>query len=70
VVSFEALCNAPAEQLRALAAHCGLADADRLVEQFAPKVKRPDYYESSFTPTEVAVIEQETAATARLWGYG
>ncbi len=70
VVRFEALCDAPAEQLRALLTHCSLVDAERLAEQFAPKVKRPDYYESSFTPAETAAIVEETAATARRWGYG
>src|SRR5260370_4548133 len=32
VVRFESLCDAPAEHLREMLAHCALPDADRLVD--------------------------------------
>jgi len=69
VVRFEDLCDAPAETLRTVLAHCALPDADRLVGQYAPGISRPEYYTSRFSPEERAVIREETAATASRWGY-
>jgi hypothetical protein len=69
VVRFEALCDAPAERLRAVLSHCGLPDAERLVERFAPTIRSPDYYDRSFSPAELAVIREETDEAARRWGY-
>lgn len=69
VVPFEAMCAAPAETLRAVCRHCLLPDAERVVEQFAPRISQPDYYESGLTPADREIIRQETANTARLWGY-
>jgi hypothetical protein len=69
VVRYEALCDTPAEVVEGVLRHAGLADAARLAEAFAPRVRRPDYYRHSFTPEEVAVIRAETASAAKLWGY-
>jgi hypothetical protein len=69
VVRFEALCDAPADSLRDVLRHCGLPDAEPVVARFAPTIRRPDYYDPSFTAAEAAVIRQETAATAQWWGY-
>jgi hypothetical protein len=68
-VRFEALCAAPAETLRTLLRHCALPDVEGLVERHAPGIRAPTYYESNFSPEDLAVIRAETAATARLWGY-
>jgi hypothetical protein len=68
IVRFEALCDDPTEQIRRVIDHCRLPEADRLVAKFAPTIRRPDYYDSSFTPEEVAIIRGETDATARWWG--
>jgi hypothetical protein len=69
VVRFEALCAAPAETLRAVLEHCALPDAERVVERHASAIRAPTYYESKFSPEELAVIRQETAGTAGLLGY-
>ena len=64
-----ALCSAPAETLRAVLGHCSLPDAEAVVERHAPRIRAPDYYDSNFSSQDLAVIRQETAATASLWGY-
>jgi hypothetical protein len=69
VVRFEDLCAAPAETIRAVLDHCGLADAERVVARFAPGVGLPDYYRIPFSPREFAQIREETADTASRWGY-
>src|SRR5205807_4992496 len=67
VVRFETLCAAPAETLRAVFAHCALPDAESIVARHAPVIRVPTYYDSNFSPEDLAVIEAETAGTARLW---
>jgi hypothetical protein len=69
VVRFEDLCNAPAQVLTSVVEHCALSDGEPLIATYAPRISRPDYYRTSFTPKEMAVIEEETAHTAALWGY-
>jgi hypothetical protein len=68
-VRFEDLCDAPARTIRAVLDHCQLPDADRILAKFAEEIRAPDYYQNSFTSTELAVIQEETAATASRWGY-
>jgi Sulfotransferase family len=69
VVPFEKICVAPEETLRAVLGHCGLPDAERIVQQYAPAISYPTYYQGSFSPTDLDLIREETAATASLWGY-
>jgi hypothetical protein len=69
VVRFETLCDIPGETLRAVFGHCLLPDAERIVAQYASRIRNPTYYTSNFSPRDLDVIEEETAATARLWGY-
>jgi hypothetical protein len=69
VMRFEALCAAPAQSLRAVLKHCALPEPEGLVERHAPGIRAPTYYQSNFSPKDLAVIREETAATARLWGY-
>jgi hypothetical protein len=68
-VRFEDLCAAPAETIRAVLNHCRLPDADHVVARFAGAVQAPDYYRASFSPGEMDLIREETAGTARRWGY-
>jgi hypothetical protein len=70
VVRFEDLCDAPAETIRAVLDHCALPDRKRIVAKFAPAIRSPDYYQSSFSSAELALIGEETACTASRWGYG
>jgi hypothetical protein len=69
VVRFESLCDDPAGTLQAVLEHCALPDSETLVKQHAPGIRAPSYYDSSFSVEDSAIIRQETAATARLWGY-
>jgi hypothetical protein len=69
VVRFERLCAAPAETIGAVRGHCRLAETEGLVERFAGRIRLPDYYESPLSDADVAVIREETAATAGWWGY-
>jgi hypothetical protein len=64
VVRFEDLCAAPAQTVRAVLNHCHLPDGERVVARFAPSIRSPDYYQSTFSPAELAVIREETACTA------
>ena len=69
IVRFEDLCDAPAETIRALLDHCALPDGERVIARFTPAIRPPDYYRSSFSTAELAVIRAETAHTASQWGY-
>lgn len=69
IVRFESLCAAPAESIRAIQKHCALTDGEPILGQFAPRIQKPDYYTTSFSPAELAAIHEETARTAARWGY-
>jgi hypothetical protein len=69
VVRFESLCAAPEENLYAVLAHCALPDAERVAASHAAGIRLPTYYESNFSQADLAVIREETAGTASLWGY-
>jgi hypothetical protein len=64
VVRFEDLCAAPAETIRAVLDHCALPDGERIVAQFTPSIRSPDYYQSPLSSAELALIREETASTA------
>jgi hypothetical protein len=69
VVRFESLCADPARVLEDVLRHCALPDAERVAASHAPRIRVPGYYDSRLTPEEIAVIREETAATASRWGY-
>jgi hypothetical protein len=69
VVRYEALCEQPAETLRAVLAHCELPDAERIVERVAPAIRFPSYYQSNFSARDRDVIRAATAESAGRWGY-
>jgi hypothetical protein len=69
VVRFEALCTEPAETLRQVFDHCGLPDAEAIIQHHAGLVEAPAYYQSGFSTSDQAIVRTETAGTARLWGY-
>jgi hypothetical protein len=50
--------------------HCGLAADDVFLAQAAERIHFPGYYKPKFNDAELAVIERETAAAARRFGYG
>jgi Sulfotransferase family len=69
VVRFETLCANPAETLHAVLSHCDLPEAESVIARFAPGIRMPRYYESSFSPTDLDVVREKTEATARYFGY-
>jgi hypothetical protein len=69
VVRYEDLRTSPRETLRLVFAHCALPDADNLVEHHASGIRAPTSNESTFSPEDLGVIHEETAETARSWGY-
>ena len=64
VVRFEDLCAAPAQTIRAVLDHCVLPDRERIVAQFTPSIRSPDYYESPLSSADLALIREVTASTA------
>ncbi len=69
VVRFEELCDQPAATLCALAAHCRLSDAERIVARQAAGIRGPTTFRSSLSARDLEVTHEETAATAGVWGY-
>ena len=69
VVRYEALCDNPEETVRAVLAHCRLREPEPIVAKYTATIRRPDYYTSSFSPRDIAVIHEETAPAASQWGY-
>src|SRR5262249_4824379 len=64
VVRYEDMCAAPAETIRAVVNHCALPGRERIVAQFTPLIRSPDYYESPLSPAEQALIQEVSAFTA------
>lgn len=69
VVRFEDLCEAPEQTLRAIVRHAALPDAEKVVAHYASRIRRPNYYDRSLTEADLEIVNEVTAATARLWGY-
>jgi len=69
VVRYEDLCRTPRDTLADVLGHCGLAADDGFLGPAAERIRFPGYYEPKFTDAELAVIERETAAVARRFGY-
>jgi hypothetical protein len=64
VVCYEDLCAEPAQTIRTILDHCHLPDGEQIVARFSPSIRAPDYYQSPFSSTELALIRKETASTA------
>jgi hypothetical protein len=69
VVRFEDICAAPAETIRDALEHCGLADADAAARDQARRVRGATTSETVFSDEERAAIREESADSARRWGY-
>jgi hypothetical protein len=59
VVRFETICDQPEAQ----------PEVENLVARHSPSIRYPTYYQSRFSEKDLEIIEKETAATARLWGF-
>jgi hypothetical protein len=69
VVPYEDLCESPARMVRRILEHCRLPHRESVIEDFSSRLSAPEYYRVSFSDEELAVIREETAATAMRFGY-
>lgn len=69
IVQFETLCANPSETLKKVFAHCSLPDVGSIVDRYAPGIRIPKYYENNFSQVDLAIIQEETDRTVKLWGY-
>lgn len=69
IVRFEDLCQRSKETLQHLTNHCQLDGAKPLQSTLANWLRAPTYYQSTFTPNELAAIDEETSQVAELFGY-
>ena len=69
VVRYEDLCASPNELVRKTLDHCRLSPGESVIDAFSTLLSAPDYYRVSFSDEELAVIREETAATAARFGY-
>jgi hypothetical protein len=70
LVRYEDLCATPRPTLASLLDHCGLSDSSGFLAEAATRFHQPTYYRPDFKAGEIAIIAEETAAAARLFGYG
>jgi hypothetical protein len=69
VVRYEDLCATPRPAMASLLDHCGLSDRSGFLADAAARFHPPTYYRPDFKASEIAIIADETAAAARLFGY-
>ena len=50
--------------------HCQLDAPEHKVKEFAARLRQPTYYETTLSPEQNAIVEEEAADTMRLYGYG
>jgi len=67
VVPYESMCAAPEETIRRVLDHCRLSVPDHVVMAQASGICRRAYYHVEFSPRDLAIIHQETDATASMW---
>jgi hypothetical protein len=64
VVKFETLCAQPKHELEQLFAHCHVKPASGLIDDWAPRVSAPDYYESALSASDRQKIADITGPVA------
>jgi Sulfotransferase family len=69
VVRYEDLCAAPRVVMKELLSHCDLPAGSDFLSDAAGRFHQPTYYRPRFSPGELSVIADETAETARRFGY-
>jgi hypothetical protein len=71
LLRFEDLCREPVESLQRLARHVDLnvADESALIAHWAPRLRMPDYYSTTFSAEEQTLIARHCAAAAARFGY-
>ena len=69
VLRYEELCATPRPIMTSLLNHCDLNDSSGFLSDAAARFHQPTYYRPDFKDSEMAIIADETAAAARLFGY-
>jgi hypothetical protein len=69
VVRYEDLCAHPRAALTELLTHCDLRAGLGYLSDAARRFRQPTYYRPRFNAAELAIIADETAETARRFGY-
>jgi hypothetical protein len=69
IVRFEDLCANAAPTLRTIFHHSAVTVPEPEIKRLSASFRTPDYYSSTLTDTEIALIKKLTGDTARLFGY-
>jgi hypothetical protein len=69
VVRYEDLCRSAETVVRQVLSHCRLTAAEAVIRAFSSRLSTPDYYTWGFSDADLAIIREETAATAARFGY-
>jgi hypothetical protein len=67
--TYEDFCATPHRILADIVAHCELQCDDRYLQSFGDKIRVPVYYASPLSGEDVEIVKEETAETARLFGF-
>ena len=68
IVRFEDLCADSAPTLGRIFDHCNLAERDAISE-WSGRLHLPTYYAANYSPSDEAIIEEETRAVRHRFGY-
>lgn len=69
VVRFESICAADNASLNALLDHCALPKREPVAERYRRLIRPPQCRASEFSPSELAILHEETSRTIPMWGY-
>ena len=68
-VRYEDLCVETSDTLTKLFSHCDLSDVESIIARYEGQLNLPDYYQASFTSSELAAIRDEAGELAAEFGY-
>jgi hypothetical protein len=69
VIRYEDLCEQPAGELQRILEHCYLDVDARMIAEWAPRLRQPDYYQGGLGALERQVIVDLTTPTLTRYGY-
>jgi hypothetical protein len=69
ILRYEDLCDSPAETIRKMMDHCRLEMDEKVVAEYAGKLKPPGYYRPDFSETELTAIGEEVSSIPPSIGY-
>jgi hypothetical protein len=69
IVRYEDLCATPRMTMKELLSHCDLPAPPEFLAEAAARFHQPTDYRPKFSPGDLSIIAEETAAAARRFGY-